>query len=611
MKPSRLQHFLTANLYITSGLPKALMLRTHTCGELSEIALHKKVTLCGWVQSRRDHGGVIFIDLRDRYGITQVVFDPSHNKDSHAGAEHIGREWVLLVEGSVRPRKEGMQNPRMATGQIEIIVEKLNVLSKAQTPPFEIDAAATINEDLRLKFRYLDLRRPNIAKFFAIRHKAYQATREFLSKENFLEVETPMLVRSTPEGARDYIVPSRVNLGRVYALPQSPQIYKQILMVAGFDRYFQIAKCLRDEDLRADRQPEFTQIDLEMSFVEEEDIYAITEGLMKNIFRHSVGVDLKTPFQRMTHDEAMDRFGSDKPDVRFGLELKDVTQEVKECDFSIFKNAVASGSIVKCMIADVEFTRNEIDALIEFTKQQGAKGLAWMRVEGDKLDSNIAKYFSESVQHALIKKTRAKDGATLFFAADSASKANALLSALRKHIAEKKSLIAPNAFSFLWVTDFPLFVYNEEEDMIEAAHHLFTMPVAEDIKYLESEPLKVRARSYDLTLNGVEIASGSIRNHNPDLQKQVFKIVNISDAQAEEKFGFLLEAFKYGAPPHGGIAPGFDRLIALMCGFNDIREVIAFPKNKKAESPMDGCPSDMTPQQLKELGLKLDFVKKE
>ena len=588
------------------------MLRTHNCGELTDKDLHKKTVLCGWVQTRRDHGGVIFVDLRDRYGITQVVFDPSHNKETHKSAEHIGREWVLKVSGQVRPRKDGMENLRMHTGKIEIIAEGLEILSRAQTPPFEIENDAVISEDLRLKYRYLDLRRTNIQKHFLIRHKAYQAVREYLSSEGFLEVETPMLVKSTPEGARDYIVPSRINLGKVYALPQSPQLYKQILMVAGFDRYFQIARCLRDEDLRADRQPEFTQIDLEMSFVEEEDIYSLTEGLMKNIFKQCIGVDLKTPFQRITHNEAIERFGSDKPDLRFGLEMKDVTSEVRDSEFSIFKNAISTGAIVKCLIVNsAEFTRNEIDSLIEFAKQNGAKGLAWMKVEDGKLESNIAKYFSDKVQMDIMKKTSAKEGNILLFAADAPEKANAFLSALRKHIAEKKNLIPQGGYNFLWVTDFPLFVWNSDDDRIEAAHHLFTMPASKDLHLLEKEPLKVRARSYDLTLNGVEIASGSIRNHDPELQKKVFKIVNISEAEANEKFGFLLEAFKYGAPPHGGIAPGFDRLVALMSGFNDIREVIAFPKNKNAENPMDGSPSDIIPQQLKELGLKLDFVKKD
>lgn len=588
------------------------MLRTNTCGELTDKDLHKKVSLCGWVQTRRDHGGVIFVDLRDRHGITQVVFDPSHKSGAHKEAEHIGREWVLRVSGTVRARKEGMENPRMHTGKIEIISDELEILSKSITPPFEIDNDAVISEDLRLKYRYLDLRRPKILRFFLIRHKAYQAVREYLAKEGFIEVETPMLVKSTPEGARDYLVPSRVSLGKVYALPQSPQLYKQILMVAGFDRYFQIAKCLRDEDLRADRQPEFTQIDLEMSFVDEEDVYLIAEGLMKTLFRQSIGVELKAPFHRITHKEAMDRFGSDKPDLRYGLELKDITEEAKRCDFSIFKNAISSGGIVKCIVAEgIDFGRNEIDALIEFAKQNGAKGLAWMKVDKGKLDSNIAKYFPDEVQQSIIKKTKAKEGTTLFFAADLENKANSLLAAIRKHIAEKKNLIKEGVFSFLWVTEFPLFAWNHEDDRIEAAHHIFTMPHKEDVKFLDSEPLKIRAHSYDLTLNGVEIASGSIRNNDPELQKKVFKVVDISEKEAEEKFGFLLEAFRYGAPPHGGIAPGFDRLVALMCGFNDIREVIAFPKNKKAENPMDGCPSDINPQQLKELGLKLDFVKKE
>jgi len=588
------------------------MLRTHTCGELGSKDLGSKVILCGWVHSRRDHGGVIFIDLRDRYGLTQAVFDPSHDEKPHKTAEHLGREYVISVEGKIRKRKEGMINPKLKTGEVELLVDNVQILSKAKVPPIEIDDEIVANEDLRLKYRYLDLRRPVMQKHLEIRHRAAKATREFLNSRGFLEIETPMLVKSTPEGARDYIVPSRITHGNAYALPQSPQLYKQILMISGCDKYYQIARCLRDEDLRADRQPEFTQIDIEMSFITEEDIYELCEGMMKKIFKDSINYDVKTPFQRISYDEARKKYGTDKPDIRFGFELVDATGAVKNCDFSVFKQVIEKNGVILCVNAKncANFSRKELDELIEKAESYGASGLAWMKVSDGKLESNIVKYFSKEIQENLMKKMDAKNNDLLLFVADRRKTAEDVLGLLRKDIANKLGLIKKDVFQFLWVTDFPSFEYNEAEDRIEPSHHMFTMPKSEDLIWLEKEPLKVRARCYDLVLNGIEIASGSIRNHDTELQKRVMKVIGLSEEEAMEKFGFLLEALQYGAPPHGGIAPGFDRIVALMCGFNDIREVIAFPKNKKAECPMDGSPSAISEKQLKELGLKFDFVRK-
>lgn len=588
------------------------MLRTHNCGELTSKAIGNKVVLCGWVHSRRDHGGVIFIDLRDRYGLTQVVFDPSHDEKPHKIAEHLSREFVILVEGKVRARKEGMVNPKLKTGEIEVLVDAVEILNKAKTPPIEIEDEVIVSEELRLKYRYLDLRRPVMQKHLGIRHKATRAAREFLNSRGFLEIETPFLVRSTPEGARDYIVPSRVTLGNAYALPQSPQLYKQILMISGCDKYYQIARCLRDEDLRADRQPEFTQIDIEMSFVTEEDIYELLEGAMKAIFQEAINRDIKIPFPRISFDEARQKYGTDKPDIRFSLELVDISDIVKYCDFSVFKEALEKNGVVLCINAKncANFSRKEIEELIEKAINYGASGLAWMKFVNNKLDSNIVKYFSKDIQNNLIKRMYAENNDLLLFVAGNRKKAEDVLGLLRKDIADKLDLIKNNEFQFLWVTDFPLFKYNETEERIEPAHHMFTMPKKEDLIWLEKEPLRVRARCYDLVLNGIEIASGSIRNHDTELQKRIMSVIGLSESEALEKFGFLLEALQYGAPPHGGIAAGFDRIVALMCGFNDIREVIAFPKNKKAECPMDGAPSPMTEKQLKDIGLKLDFVRK-
>lgn len=588
------------------------MKRTHTCGSLNEGNFGEEVSLAGWVNSRRDHGGIIFIDLRDRYGLTQIVFDPEVSEKSHKEAEHLRREDVLRVKGIVKKRKPGMANPKLKTGEIEVFVSHLEVLNKADIPPLDVDDAVVASDERRLQYRYLDLRRPIMQKRLLIRHKAVTAAREFLNSNGFLEIETPMLVRHTPEGARDFVVPSRLHPGKVYSLPQSPQIYKQLLMVSGVDRYYQIARCMRDEDLRADRQPEFTQIDVEMSFVEESDIHDIGDGLMKHIFKNAINVELKTPFPRIKYDDAMDKYGSNKPDLRFRLELVDVSKAAGKSSFSVFTDALSKGGIVKCInaVGCAKFSRKEIDALTEFVMNLGAKGLAWAKVINSKLDSSIVKYFDESVQHNLMKTANAKEHDLLLFAAGSKKDVNRILGALRLELGKKLNLIKENDFKFCWVVDFPLFEWSEEEDRWVAAHHMFTMPKAEHIKYLETNPEKVYAQCYDIVLNGVEISSGSIRIHRADIQEKVMKAMGIDKAKAEEKFGFLLEAFKYGAPPHGGFAPGLDRLVALMCGITDIREVIAFPKTKSMECPMDQSPSEFEDAQLKELHLKRDFVKK-
>ncbi len=582
------------------------MLRTHTCGELSSSEIGKNVKVAGWVQTRRDHGGVIFIDLRDRYGITQVVFDPSHNKGAHSSAEHIGREWVIVAEGKVRHRPKGMVNPRMKTGEIEVLVDKLEIITKAEVPPIEIEDEIEANEDTRLKYRYLDLRRPVVQQRIMMRHKAAQAAREYLNKLEFVEIETPLLIKSTPEGARDYIVPSRVNPGKFYALPQSPQLYKQILMIAGFDRYYQLARCLRDEDLRQDRQPEHTQIDIEMSFVAQEDVMETVEGCCKHLLEAITGKKETKPFKKITYLESFKKYGCDKPDLRFGMELVDVTETAKKSDFNVFKSAEQ----VKCVVAEKDLSRNEIDGLIEWAKANGAKGLAWMKVTDDGVDSSIVKFFSEEARKQLLQATKAKKGNVMFFVADRPRVVAEVLGKLRVELAGRLKLIKPGEFGFCWVTDFPLFEWKDDENKWDFAHNPFAMPNSEDLDLLEKNTKKVRGVLYDLVLNGIELGSGAIRINNPELQERVFKVVGITHEQTIRRFGFLLEAYRYGAPIHGGFGWGFDRTVAMMLGFNDIREVIAFPKNKKAECPMDGSPSDVDDKQLKELHIKTDVIKK-
>ncbi|MBN1404932.1 MAG: aspartate--tRNA ligase [Candidatus Omnitrophica bacterium] len=582
------------------------MLRTHTCGELKVSDKDKTVAICGWVSTIRDHGGVLFIDLRDRYGITQVLFNPKIDKLLHDEAQKLGNEYVIRIKGIVKERPQGTENKNISTGGIEIEASRLEVLNSAEPPIFEISDDSALSEDLRYKYRYLDLRRPRMQKSMLFRHKFFKATRDYMEGHDFMDVETPILTKSTPEGARDYLVPSRLAQGKFFALPQSPQLFKQILMVGGIDRYFQIAKCFRDEDLRADRQPEFTQLDIEMSFIEEEDIFSLIEGLLLKVFRDTLKVNLEIPFPRLSYAEAIKRFGTDKPDIRFGLELTDLTEIAGDCDFKVFKDASAAGIVKGLAIKDKgSFSRSRIDSLTEYVKTLGAKGLAYFKVENNKLTGPIAKFFDDQVQKAIMDKTGASDGDILFFIADEAKRANYILDDLRRKLAAEEKLIDKSIFKFLWITEFPLFAYNAEEKRWESEHHPFTAPHSDDIKGMEENLGRIRSRSYDIVLNGTEIGSGSIRIHNQDLQKRIFKIIGIDDASAEKKFGFLTKAFKYGAPPHGGIALGLDRLIAIITGCDSIRDVIAFPKTQRAVCMLTDAPSEVEKEQLNELGLKI------
>ena len=589
------------------------MKRTHTCEQLTKDDVGKNVCIQGWVNTRRDHGGVIFVDLRDRYGLTQAVFEPGSK--GFTDAEHLRREDCIEVHGKVRPRPEGMANPKMYTGDVEVEVADLVIHNKADVSPIDVDVddRNLASDETRLKYRFLDLRRPTMQRNITIRHKAAQAARRFLTSQNFLEIETPVLVRSTPEGARDYVVPSRVNPGNFYALPQSPQLYKQILMVSGFDRYFQLARCLRDEDLRADRQPEHTQIDLEMSFPDLDDLYTIGEGVMKAIFKDCAGVDLPTPFPRLKFKETVEKYGTDKPDLRYELFLTNVSDIVKKSDFKVFTDVIANGGVVKCLAPEKDFSRNELDDYISFCQQNGVKGMAWARITETGMESSIAKFLSPAVQKELIDATGAKPGSTLMFIADRIKTTHAVLDKLRQKLAQDLGLLEgkEKEFNFCWVTDFPLYEWNEDEDRWDPAHHLFCMPAEDDIKHLEDNPGNVHCTQYDLVLNGVELASGSIRIHKPEIQERVMKVIGLTKKDLEEKFGFLLNTFKFGAPPHGGMGIGFDRVVALLLGLHDIREVIAFPKNKAAQCPMDGSPNPIDTKQLKELNIKLDIVKEE
>ncbi|MFH0868382.1 MAG: aspartate--tRNA ligase [Candidatus Woesearchaeota archaeon] len=587
--------------------------RTCTCGELTKKDIKKEICLMGWVNSSRDHGGIIFVDLRDRYGLTQVVFDPKHKSNIHKDAEQLRREDVIGVRGKVRARGKGLENLKLKTGQIEVLVDEIEILNKAETPPLEIDDRINMNEDVRLKYRYLDLRRPSMQHNILVRHKAVKLVRDYFDALGFLEIETPLLGKSTPEGARDYLVPSRVNPGKFYALPQSPQILKQICMISGFDRYFQIVKCFRDEDLRTDRQPEFTQIDVEMSFIDQEDIFSVIEDLLKGMWKKILNKDIKIPFKRVTYSDAMDKYGSDKPDLRFGLELIDVTDAVKKSNFEVFTKLIKENGKVKCINAKkcANFSRKDLDELIEFVRIYDAKGMAWMKVAEKGLESSIVKYFDQDIQKELIKATDAKKDDLLLFVADHKHHVvDVALGHLRNELARRLKLTDKKEDNFVWVTDFPLLEFDENEQRHVAVHHPFTSPKDEDLKLLDSDIEKVKAKAYDITLNGVEIGGGSIRIHNPELQKKIFRILGISDKQAMEKFGFLINAFKYGAPPHGGIALGMDRIVAMLTGNTSIREVIAFPKTKNAEDLMMESPGDVDEKQLKELNIKLDLVKK-
>ena len=587
------------------------MRRTHNCCGLVSGDTGSEVVLMGWVQRRRDHGGVIFVDLRDREGITQVVFNPDFNKEVHEKAHAIRSEYVIGIRGKVSMRPEGMSNPNLKTGEIEVFATELKILNEAGTPPFLIEDSVDVSENVRLKYRHIDLRRPNLQKNIILRHKSAASVRQYLNGLGFIDIETPVLTKSTPEGARDYLVPSRVNPGMFYALPQSPQLFKQLLMVSGFDRYYQIVRCFRDEDLRADRQPEFTQIDLEMSFVGEEDVMGVAEGMIKRLFKDVLDRDVAVPFQRLPYAEAMDRFGLDKPDLRFGLELKDVSDIVKTSGFKVFAGVVEKGGIVKALNAKgcVEFSRKEIDDLTEFAAVYKAKGLAWIKVKEDGWQSPIAKYFTDEEKDKLAKRIDMETGDLVFFVADQSKIANDALGHLRNHLAGKLKLIDQNEFRFLWVTQFPMMEYDETEKRYQAMHHPFTAPIEEDYGLLKENPLAVRSRAYDLVLNGSEIGGGSIRIHQKKLQEKVFEALGMLPESYNEKFGFLLSALDSGAPPHGGIAFGFDRLVMMLCGGSSIRDVIAFPKTQKASCLLTNAPSETSRAQLDELCLRIKTVK--
>mmetsp|Transcript_24252 Transcript_24252/g.11641 ORF Transcript_24252/g.11641 Transcript_24252/m.11641 type:complete len:588 (+) Transcript_24252:1521-3284(+) len=586
------------------------MRRTHHCNELDIRSIGVEVVLMGWVQKRRDHGGVIFVDLRDREGITQVVFNPDVDKHVHKQAHIIRNEYVIGVKGIVRKRPDGMINLKLTTGEIEVMITELKILNFAETPPFIIEENVDVSEDIRLKYRHLDLRRPILQNNLITRHRAAICIRSYLNSLGFIDIETPVLTKSTPEGARDYLVPSRVNPGRFYALPQSPQLFKQLLMVSGIDRYYQIVKCFRDEDLRADRQPEFTQIDLEMSFVGEENIMELTEGMMKTLFKEILDIEISTPFEKMDYTDALLRYGLDKPDTRFGLELKDISNIVKNAGFKVFSNAVKKGGIVKALNAKgcINFSRKYIDDLTEFISVYKAKGLAWIKVKDEGWQSPIAKFFSDEEKKALEKQIDMEAGDIVFFVADQPQIVNESLGYLRKSLGEKLGLIDNEKFNFLWITKFPLLEYDENKKRYQALHHPFTAPLEEDYEKLETDPLLVKSRAYDLVLNGSEIGGGSIRIHQIDFQKRVFAALGISENEYEEKFGFLLSALKSGAPPHGGIALGFDRIVMLLCNCSSIRDVIAFPKTQKAACMLTDAPSYVSRSQLDELSIKLKKI---
>ncbi|MFP4113513.1 MAG: aspartate--tRNA ligase [Spirochaetota bacterium] len=580
--------------------------RTVTCGELRAADAGRQVVLNGWVHRNRDHGGVHFINLRDRYGITQVVIDegaPDELKQTAAGLKF---EYVVAIEGTVRARPTEMVNPNMPTGEIEVVAGAVHVLTRSETPPFMVDERSDAREELRLTYRYVDLRSFNMQRNIKLRHDVTFRVREFLHGKGFYEIETPTMIRSTPEGARDFLVPSRVHRGSFYALPQSPQLYKQLLMVGGFDRYFQIAHCFRDEDARGDRQPEHTQIDVEMSFVSKDDVFALVEGMLAHVFRNTIGRELAVPFARLPYDEAMNRFGSDKPDLRFGLELQDFAPLASTSDFKVFRSVVESGGSVKALVVPgaAEYSRKQIDDLEDVARTYGAKGLAWMKVTPDGLDGGISKFFASKAQEVRTA-VGATEGDLLLFVADRWKTACTALGAVRLRVGRDLELFDPSEFSFVWIVDFPLFEWDDEHEKWEASHHMFTMPQERFLTTMEDDPGAVKGDLYDLVCNGVELASGSIRIHDPAIQRRIFNIVGFPADEAEKRFGFLLNAFKYGAPPHGGIAPGLDRLVMLMAGETTIREVIAFPKNTVGVCPMDDSPSPVDADQLEELGIRV------
>src|SRR5436190_4054792 len=599
------------------------MKRTHHCNELRPDHAGQQVTLTGWVHSRRDLGGVLFIDLRDREGRTQTVFDPADlSKEVFDTATKLHAESVIEVTGKVRARPSGTNNEKIATGQVEVLVKELVVLNHADPLPFQIDdpeAAAKVNEETRLKYRFLDLRRPEMTHNLRLRSKVAIATRSFMDEQGFLEVETPILFKSTPEGAREFLVPNHRDPGTFYALPQSPQQCKQILMVSGIERYFQLARCYRDEDLRADRQPEFTQVDIEMSFIDREDIYALIEGLLKKVWKTALNIDIPTPFKRISFEEALNRWGIDKPDTRFGMELVDFTEDFRASTFKVFSGAIASGGVVKAMNAKgmADATQGQIETMTEYAKSFGAKGLAYIKVEKGEWKSPIVKFFSDAEKAALVDKLKIEEGDLILFAADQWLNACEILGKIRVYCADvlkTKGLLKvdPTRFEFLWVIEFPLLGFDREQNRWYSSHHPFTAPVAEDIPLLKSEPKKVRGQHYDIVVNGVELGGGSIRIHQPDVQKTVFEeVLQIAPDETKLRFGYMLEAFRYGAPPHGGIALGFDRLIAILCGTPSIRDVIAFPKTAKGADLMTDAPAPIGPKQLRDLYLELKVPKKE
>ncbi len=582
--------------------------RTHDCGSLSLKDVGQNVTLAGWVDTRRDHGGLIFIDLRDRAGITQVVFNPETNPQAHQEAHQLRNEFVLTIRGLVRGRPEGMTNSNLKTGEIEVLVQEYRLLNTSKTPPFSLEDSAEVSEAVRLRYRYLDLRRPSLQKNFLFRHRVIQFVREFLNQRGLVDIETPFLTKSTPEGARDYLVPSRVQAGKFYALPQSPQLFKQLLMVAGFDRYYQVVRCFRDEDLRADRQPEFTQLDMEFSFIEEEEIIELIEELIVQLFTETLGITVNRPFRRLSYHQATNLYGTDRPDLRFGLPLKDLTPLVKDSGAKVFAEAAQKGGCVKAIRVPGGggFSRKELDDLVALAMSWGAKGLAWSKINPEGWQSPLAKFLTEEERRAINLALEAEPGDLLLFQADIPAVVHEVLGKVRLHLGPKITPPRPDQYEFTWVDQFPLVEYRTEEGRYGAVHHPFTAPLEEDLPRLETSPETVRSRAYDLVLNGSEIGGGSIRIHQRTLQERVFKVLNISSEEAEEKFGFLLEALELGAPPHGGIAFGLDRLVMLMTGAASLREVIAFPKTQKAVCLLTNAPSTVDRIQLNELGIRLD-----
>lgn len=588
--------------------------RTYFCGEVTEAAIGERVVLKGWVQRRRDLGGLIFIDLRDRTGIIQIVFNPEANKKALEVAEKVRNEYVLDIKGKVVARQEGTVNDNLKTGKIEIIVDDITIINEAKTPPFAIEDKTEVAEDVRLKYRYLDLRRPAMFETFKMRHQVTKVMRDFLDAKGFLDIETPILTKSTPEGARDYLVPSRVHEGEFYALPQSPQIFKQLLMAGGVERYYQIARCFRDEDLRADRQPEFTQLDIETSFMSQEDIMGMMEQMMAKIMKEVKGVEITLPIARMPYDEAMSRYGSDKPDTRFDMELVNLSEIVKDSSFKVFAQAVATNGQVKAINvknASDKYSRKDIDALTEFVKVYGAKGLAWLKAEEEGLKGPIAKFISEEEQKGMASALSIESGDLLLFVADKTNVVADALGALRLKLAKDLGLIDETKFNFLWVTDWPLFEYDEEEGRFYAAHHPFTMPQREDLELLDTDPKQVKAQAYDIVLNGYELGGGSLRIFEKDIQEKMFEKLGFTKEQAYEQFGFLLDAFEYGTPPHGGIAIGLDRLIMLLSGRTNLRDTIAFPKTASASCLLTNAPSEVSEVQLTDLHLALNLSKQE